>query len=84
MLWANATFEEEETAPSLKEGIQMVRCNVELEASLIDDLLDVARITGGKLQLHLQLSDAATLFRDCWHSRQIGVSPRPIIVHSGS
>jgi signal transduction histidine kinase len=64
LLWANATLEEEQLAPSLKEGIQMVRRNVELEASLIDDLLDVARITGGKLQLHLQLSDAATLFRD--------------------
>jgi len=64
LLWANATLEEEQTAPSLKEGIQMVRRNVELEASLIDDLLDLARITGGKLQLHLQLSDAATLFRD--------------------
>ncbi|PYI87543.1 MAG: hypothetical protein DMF03_13155 [Verrucomicrobia bacterium] len=64
LLWANATLEEEQTAPSLKEGIQMVRRNVELEVSLIDDLLDVARITGGKLQLHLQLSDAATLFRD--------------------
>jgi signal transduction histidine kinase len=63
LLWANATLEEE-LAPSLKEGIQMVRRNVELEASLIDDLLDVARITGGKLQLHLQLSDAATLVRD--------------------
>jgi signal transduction histidine kinase len=64
LLWANATLEEEQLAPSLKEGIQMVRRNVELEASLIDDLLDVARITGGKLQLHLQLSDAATLIRD--------------------
>jgi signal transduction histidine kinase len=64
LLWANATLEEEQTAPSLKEGIQMVRRNAELEASLIEDLLDVARITGGKLQLHLQLSDAATLFRD--------------------
>ena len=64
LLWANAKLEEEQTAPSLKEDIQMVRRNVELEASLIDDLLDVARITGGKLQLHLQLSDAATLFRD--------------------
>jgi signal transduction histidine kinase len=64
LLWANATLEEEQTAASLKEGIQMVRRNVELEVSLIDDLLDVARITGGKLQLHLQLSDAATLFRD--------------------
>jgi signal transduction histidine kinase len=64
LLWANAKLTEAQTAPSLKEDIQMVRRNVELEASLIDDLLDVARITGGKLQLHLQLSDAATLFRD--------------------
>jgi signal transduction histidine kinase len=64
LLWANATLEEEQTAPSLKEGIQMVRRNAELEASLIDDLLDLARIAGGKLQLHLQLSDAAALFRD--------------------
>src|SRR5437763_15792917 len=64
LLWANATLEEEQTAPSVKEGIQMVRRNVELEASLINDLLDIARITGGKLQLHLQLSDVATLFRD--------------------
>jgi signal transduction histidine kinase len=64
LLWANAMLAEKQTAPSLKEDIQMVRRNVELEASLIDDLLDVARITGGKLQLHLQLSDAAALFRD--------------------
>src|SRR2546423_4499377 len=64
LLWASAILENEQTTPSLKEDIQMVRRNVELEASLIDDLLDVARITGGKLQLHLQLSDAAALFRD--------------------
>src|SRR5437762_6498992 len=64
LLWANATLEEEQTAPSLKEGIQMVRRNVELEASLINDLLDIARVTARKLQLHLQRSDAARLFRD--------------------
>ncbi|PYK99182.1 MAG: hypothetical protein DME32_13175 [Verrucomicrobia bacterium] len=64
LLWANAKLAEAQTAPSLKEDIQMVRRNVELEASLIDDLLDVARITGGKLQLQLQPADAAALFRD--------------------
>jgi signal transduction histidine kinase len=64
LLWASAILEDEQTAPSLKEDIKMVRHNVEIEASLIDDLLDLARITGGKLQLHLQLSDAAALFRD--------------------
>jgi signal transduction histidine kinase len=38
LLWANATLEEEQTAPSPKDGIQMVRGNVELEASLFPDL----------------------------------------------
>jgi signal transduction histidine kinase len=64
LLWANAILEEESSTPSLKEGLEMIRRNVELEVHLIDDLLDVARITGGKVQLHLQLSDAVSLFRD--------------------
>jgi signal transduction histidine kinase len=64
LLWVNATLKEKQIAPSLKEGLEMIRRNVELEVHLIDDLLDVARIIGGKVQLNLQLSDAATLFRD--------------------
>ena len=64
LLWTNATLEEGQLSPTLTEKLQMVRHNVELEVSLIDDLLDIARITGGKLQLHLQLSDAASLLRD--------------------
>jgi signal transduction histidine kinase len=64
LLWTNAALKEEQIAPSLKEGLEMIRRNVELEMHLIDDLLDVARITGGKVQLNLQLSDAANLFHD--------------------
>ena len=64
LLWANATLKEEQIAPSLKEDLEMVRRNVEVEVRLIDDLLDVARITSGKVQLNLQLSDAADLFHD--------------------
>jgi signal transduction histidine kinase len=64
LLWANATLKEKPIAPSLKEGLEMIRRNVELEVHLIDDLLDVARITGGKAQLNLQVSNAADLFRD--------------------
>src|SRR5438045_3755970 len=81
LLWANATLEEEQTAPSLKEGIQMVRRNVELEVSLIDDLLDVARITGGKVQLHLQLSDAASLFRDALEMVRAEFVRKQLVVH---
>jgi signal transduction histidine kinase len=35
----------------VKEALEVVRRNVELEARLIDDLLDVTRISKGKLQL---------------------------------
>jgi signal transduction histidine kinase len=39
----------------------MICRNVELEARLIDDLLDLTRIARGKLQLHLRKSDAHDL-----------------------
>jgi signal transduction histidine kinase len=63
LIWSSAILEDQEAPPELKEGARMIRRNVELEARMIDDLLDVARISGGKLQLNLQLCDAASLFR---------------------
>ncbi|MCX6967621.1 MAG: ATP-binding protein [Verrucomicrobia bacterium] len=44
--------------PELRQDISMVRRNVELEAKLIDDLLDVTRISSGKLILNLGIVDA--------------------------
>ncbi len=38
----------------VKEALEVVRRNVELEARLIDDLLDVTRISRGKLQLSFE------------------------------
>jgi signal transduction histidine kinase len=40
--------------PELREDMAMIRRNVELETKLIDDLLDLSRITSGKLRLRLQ------------------------------
>ena len=37
--------------PATREPLEIIRRNVELEARLIDDLLDVTRISRGKLQL---------------------------------
>lgn len=41
-------------APELKDEVAMVRRNVDLEARLIDDLLDLSRVTSGKLHLDLR------------------------------
>ncbi len=39
---------------ALAEDLETIRRNVELEARLIDDLLDLTRITRGKLELHCE------------------------------
>ena len=39
----------------------MIRRNVELESRLIDDLLDLTRISSGKLQLHVEPTDVHKL-----------------------
>src|SRR5213596_3033189 len=41
-------------SPPVHEALEVIRRNVELEARLIDDLLDVTRIAKGKLQLSFE------------------------------
>src|SRR5213595_2459674 len=41
-------------SPETREALEVIRRNVELEARLIDDLLDVTRIAKGKLQLSFE------------------------------
>jgi signal transduction histidine kinase/response regulator RpfG family c-di-GMP phosphodiesterase len=50
--------------PSVRESLQMIHRNVELEARLIDDLLDLTRISKGKVQLSLEIVDAHALLRN--------------------
>jgi two-component system CheB/CheR fusion protein len=61
LIWAGGMVNDPSLPPDIDEGLQMVCRNVELEARLIDDLLDLTRIARGKLQLHLRKSDAHDL-----------------------
>lgn len=44
----------EALAPGQRELVQMILRNVELEARLIDDLLDLTRVARGKVELHIE------------------------------
>jgi len=58
-------LENEQALPeNIRESLQVIRRNVELEARLIDDLLDLTRISRGKVQLSLEIVDAHTLLRN--------------------
>src|SRR4051794_18326294 len=48
----------------IQQSLQMIRRNVELEARLIDDLLDLTRIDRGKVQLNFEVVDAHTLLQN--------------------
>ncbi|WP_395744824.1 response regulator [Prosthecobacter sp.] len=56
-------IEEIECPPSIREHIATIRRNVRLEARLIDDLLDLARIRNGKLRLEFQPVDVHEVLR---------------------
>lgn len=47
-----------------RAAFAIMRRNLDLETHLIDDLLDVTRITGGKLQLHREIVDVHSSLRE--------------------
>jgi PAS domain S-box-containing protein len=56
-----AMLEDTTTPGTFRTVLEMIRRNVVLEARLIDDLLDLARIRGGKLRLEREVIDAHEL-----------------------
>ena len=49
--------------PKVRETLEMVRSNVEMEARLIDDLLDVTRIARGKIELNQEPVELCTVIQ---------------------
>ena len=52
LIRANALEQDPGLPDAIRDDVRLIRRNIELEARLIDDLLDLTRIAQGKLQLH--------------------------------
>ena len=61
---ASYLAEHEDLLPEFREEVTAIWSNVQLEARLIDDLLDLTRITCGKIELRREAVDAHRLLRD--------------------
>ena len=60
---ASYLAEHKDLLPEFREEVVAIWRNVQLEAHLIDDLLDVTRITRGKIEMHHEVVDAHQLIR---------------------
>jgi signal transduction histidine kinase/response regulator RpfG family c-di-GMP phosphodiesterase len=66
----------------IRASLQMIRRNVELEARLIDDLLDLTRISKGKVQLSLEEVDAHTLLRNALEICQADIDKKHLTLRT--
>ena len=69
---------EEDLPDPVRRTLQMIRRNVELEARLIDDLLDLTRISKGKVQLSLEIVDAHVLLRNALEICQADIDQKKL------
>jgi signal transduction histidine kinase len=61
--WASGTQKQPNLSPEIQKGLEMVSHNVELEVRLIEDLLDLTRVSRRRLTLQLGTADAHELLQ---------------------
>jgi PAS domain S-box-containing protein len=78
---AAATYLEDNAAklpPEFAEDVQLIKRNVRLQARLIDDLLDLTRITRGKLHLDLESCDAHSIIRNAIETASSAIAAKKL------
>lgn len=76
LLIAQALETDPRVPAALHRDIERMRRNVELEARLIDDLLDLTRIARGKIQLHCEVVDLHALLTAAVETTDAPARPR--------
>ena len=69
VLAAVASLKDDESLPAhIQHEVDMIRRNVEVEARLIDDLLDVTGLARGKVELNRRVVDVLSLLEHAMHN----------------
>ena len=79
----SALLDDPRTPPEFRTVLEMTRRNVELEARLIDDLLDLSRIARGKLRLRREPVDLHTTVAQALAICQPGIAEAGLTVALG-
>src|SRR5213595_2371167 len=81
VLASAVALENEQALPeNIQESTQIIRRNVELEARLIDDLLDLTRISRGKVQLNFEVVNAHTLLQNALEIYQSEIERKHLVL----
>ena len=68
----------EKLPPEFAEDIEIIKRNVQLQARLIDDLLDLTRIARGKLHLELEDCDAHTIIENAVETAHSAIAAKQL------
>jgi PAS domain S-box-containing protein len=68
--------------PEFVEDIEIIKRNVQLQARLIDDLLDLTRIDRGKLHLELEDCNAHTIIKNALETAHSAIAAKQLKVAS--
>lgn len=78
LLLASEAAENMQLPDEIRKQFETIRTNIELEARLIDDLLDITCITHGKLVLKEEILDLHVILRDAIHTVSAEIQAKPI------
>src|SRR5215472_12877841 len=70
----------EKLPPDFVEDVEIIKRNVQLQARLIDDLLDLTRIASGKLHLELEDCEAHTVIRNALETASSAIAAKQLKV----
>jgi PAS domain S-box-containing protein len=80
--WTQLMTKAATDAATLRRGLDVIARNTRLQAQLISDLLDVSRITAGKLRLEIDRVDLHAIIRDALETVQQEVEQKHLVVRT--